>query len=101
MTRTPHHSKKKKSTVHGLPITQAAVGGFFIIWYVHIGRYASFVYDSLVVMVIAISMPFSYAFSFSGSIFRKLLCRSFFSKFPVSFSCFSHFCIIDLETLKT
>ena len=43
----------------------------------------------------------TYAFSFSGSIFRKLLCRSFFSKFPVSFSCFSHFCIVDLETLKT
>ena len=43
----------------------------------------------------------TYAFSFSGSIFRKLLRRSFFSKFPVSFSCFSHFCIVDLETLKT
>ena len=28
MTRTPHHSKKKKSAVHGLPLTQAAVGGF-------------------------------------------------------------------------
>ena len=27
MTRTPHHSKKKKSAVHGLPLTQAAVGG--------------------------------------------------------------------------
>ena len=60
MTRTPHHSKKKKSAVHGLPLTQAAVGGFFIIWYVHFGRYASFVSDSLLVMVIALSMPFSY-----------------------------------------
>ena len=60
MTRTPHHSKKKKSAVHGLPLTQAAVGGFFIIWYVHIGRYASFVHNSLVVMVIAFSMPFGY-----------------------------------------
>ena len=43
----------------------------------------------------------TYAFSFSGSIFRKLLCSFFFSKFPVSFSCFSHFCIVDLDTLKT
>ena len=60
MTRTPHHSKKKKSAVHGLPLTQAAVDGFFIIWYVHIGRYASFVHNSLVVMVIAFSMPFGY-----------------------------------------
>ena len=34
MTRTPYHSKKKKSAVHGLPLTQAAVGGFFIIRYV-------------------------------------------------------------------
>ena len=33
----------------------------------------------------------TYAFSFSGSIFRKLLCRFFFSQFPVSFSCFSIF----------
>ena len=41
-----------------------------------------------------------YAFSFSGSIFRKLLCRSFFSQSPVSFSCFSRF-IVDLETLNT
>ena len=62
MTRTPHHSKKKKSAVHGLPLTQAAVGGFFIIWYVHIGRYASFVHNSLVVMVIAFSMPFGYTY---------------------------------------
>lgn len=60
MTRTPHHSKKKRSAVHGLPLSQAAVGGFFIIWYVHIGRYASFVHNSLVVMVIAFSMPFGY-----------------------------------------
>lgn len=60
MTRTPHHSKKKRSAVHGLPLSQAAVGGFFIIWYVHIGRYASFVSNSLVVMVIAFSMPFGY-----------------------------------------
>ncbi len=60
MTRTPHHSKKKKSAVHGLPLTQAAVDDFFIIWYVHIGRYASFVHNSLVVMVIAFSMPFGY-----------------------------------------
>ena len=43
----------------------------------------------------------TYAFSFSGSIFRKLLCSSFFPKSPVSFSCFSHFCIVDLDTLKT
>ena len=28
MTRTPHHLKKKKSAVHGLPLTQVAVGGF-------------------------------------------------------------------------
>ena len=27
MTRTHHHLKKKKSAVHGLPLTQAAVGG--------------------------------------------------------------------------
>ena len=40
------------------------------------------------------------AFSFSGSIFRKLLCSSFFPKSPVSFSCFSHFCIVDLDTSK-
>ena len=42
----------------------------------------------------------TYALSFSGSIFRKLLCSSFFSKFPVSSSCFLHFCIVDLDTLK-
>ena len=60
MTRTPHHSKKKKSAVHGLPLTQAAVDGYFIIWYVHIGRYASFVSLSLLVVEIAFSMPFSY-----------------------------------------
>ena len=42
----------------------------------------------------------TYAFSFSGSIFRKLRCSSFFSKSPVSFSCFSHFCIVDLDTLN-
>ena len=27
ITRPPHHSKKKKSAAHGLPLTQAAVGG--------------------------------------------------------------------------
>ena len=42
----------------------------------------------------------TYAFSFSGSIFRNPRCSSFFSKFPVSFSCFSHFCIVDLDTLN-
>ena len=42
----------------------------------------------------------TYAFSFSGSIFRKLRCSSFFPKSPVSFSCFSHFCIVDLDTLN-
>ena len=42
----------------------------------------------------------TYAFNLAGSIFRKLLCSFFFSKFPVSFSCFSHFCIVDLDTLK-
>ena len=36
----------------------------------------------------------TYAFSFSGSIFRKPRCSSSFSKFPASFSCFSHFCIV-------
>ena len=35
-------------------------GRHFILWRVHIGRYASFVSDSLVVMVIALSMPFEY-----------------------------------------
>ena len=34
------------------------MGGFFIIQYVHIGGYAWFVCGSLVVMVIALSMPF-------------------------------------------
>ena len=42
----------------------------------------------------------TYALSLSGSIFRKLLCNSFFSKFPVSSSCFFHFCIVDLDTLN-
>ena len=42
----------------------------------------------------------TYAFNLAGSIFRKLLCSFFFSKFPVSFNCFSHFCIVDLDTLK-
>ena len=37
-----------------------SVGGFFIIRYVHIGGYAWFVCGSLVVMVIALSMPFEY-----------------------------------------
>ena len=43
----------------------------------------------------------TYALSLSGSIFRKFLCNSFFSKFPVSSSCFFHFCIVDLDTLNT
>ena len=42
----------------------------------------------------------TYAFNFSGSIFRNPRCSSFFPKSPVSFSCFSHFCIVDLDTLK-
>ena len=42
----------------------------------------------------------TYAFSFSGSIFRKPRCSSFFPKSPVSFSCFSHSCIVDLDTLN-
>ena len=42
----------------------------------------------------------TYAFSFSGSIFRNPRCSSFFPKSPVSFSCFSHFCMVDLDTLK-
>ena len=43
----------------------------------------------------------TYAFNFSGSIFRKLRCNSFFPKSPVSFCCFSHFCMVDLDTLNT
>ena len=43
----------------------------------------------------------TYAFNFSGSIFRNPRCSSFFPKSPVSFSCFSHFCIVDLDTLNT
>ena len=43
----------------------------------------------------------TYAFSFSGSIFRNPRCSSFFPKSPVSFSCFSHFCMVDLDTLNT
>ena len=43
----------------------------------------------------------TYAFSFSGSIFRKLRCSSFFPKSPVSFSCFSHSRMVDMDTLNT
>ena len=42
----------------------------------------------------------TYAFSFSGSIFRNPRCSSFFPKSPVSFSCFSQFCMVDLDTLN-
>lgn len=42
----------------------------------------------------------TYAFNFSGSIFRKLRCSSFFSSVPLSFNCFSHCCIVDLDTLN-
>ena len=42
----------------------------------------------------------TYAFNFSGSIFRKPRCSSFFPKSPVSFSCFSQFCMVDLDTLN-
>lgn len=45
MTRTPHHSKTKKSAVHGLPLTQVAVGGFFTIWYVRIGNDYEFTWN--------------------------------------------------------
>ena len=42
----------------------------------------------------------TYAFNFSGSIFRNPRCSSFFPKSPVSFSCFSQFCMVDLDTLN-
>ena len=42
----------------------------------------------------------TYAFNFSGSIFRKPRCSSFFPKSPVSFSCFSQFCMVDLDILN-
>ena len=42
----------------------------------------------------------TYAFNFSGSIFRNPRCSSFFPKSPVSFCCFSHFCMVDLDTLN-
>ena len=42
----------------------------------------------------------TYLLSFSGSIFRKLRCSSFFPKSPVSFSCCSHLCIVDIDTLN-
>ena len=45
-------------------------------------------------------VPHECRFSFSGSIFRKTRCSAFFPKFPVSFSCFSHSCIVDLDTLN-
>ncbi len=42
----------------------------------------------------------TYAFNFTGSIFRKPRCSSFFSKSPVSLSCFPHSCMVDLATLN-
>lgn len=42
----------------------------------------------------------TYVFNFSGSIFRNPRCSSFFPKSPVSFRSFSHFCIVDLDTLN-
>ena len=43
----------------------------------------------------------TYAFNFSGSIFRKPRCSSFFPKSPVSFSRFSHSRMVDMDTLNT
>ena len=43
----------------------------------------------------------TYAFNSSGSIFRKPRCSSFFSKFPLSFSRFSHSRMVDIDTLNT
>jgi hypothetical protein len=61
MTRTLQHSKKEKNRrPQSAGYQGRSVGGFFIIRYVHIGGYAWFVCGSLVVMVIALSMPFEY-----------------------------------------
>ena len=43
----------------------------------------------------------TYASNFSGSIFRKPRCSSFFPKSPVSFSRFSHSRMVDIDTLNT
>ena len=43
----------------------------------------------------------TYAFNFSGSIFRKPRFSSFFPKSPVSFSRFSHSRMVDIDTLNT
>ena len=50
--------------------------------------------------LICVWMFATYAFSFSGSIFRKLLCSFFFSNPPVSFCCFSHSRIVVMDTLN-
>ncbi len=59
MTRTPHHSKKEICRPQ-FAAYSGSCGRHFILWRVHIGRYASFVSLSLLVVVIAFSMPFSY-----------------------------------------
>ena len=60
MTRTPLRSKREKA-VYGLPVFKAGPWtAFFHFPTVHIGGYACFVHDSLVVLVIAFAMPFGY-----------------------------------------
>ena len=60
VTRTLQHSKKEICRPQSADHPGRSVGGFFIIQSVQIGGYAWLVFGSLVVMVIAFSMPFGY-----------------------------------------
>ena len=59
-TRTPKHSKSEEGRPLSCQALVRTAGGFFVLSTVHIGAYAYFVPQSLLVMVIAFSMPFDY-----------------------------------------
>ena len=60
MIRTPLRSKKQKGRPRPANFQGRPVDGLFRFLTVYIGGYACFVYDSLVVLVIAFAMPFGY-----------------------------------------
>ena len=59
-TRTPKHSKSEEGRPLSCQALVRTAGGFFVLSTVHIGACAYFVPQSLLVMVIAFSMPFDY-----------------------------------------
>jgi len=59
MTRTLQHSKQRKGRPQPASFKAGQWTAFFVPT-IHIGDYACFVYASLLVLVIAFSMPFGY-----------------------------------------